>query len=145
MKRQFAIALVLLALVSQTACSPDQIREARKAGHRIQVVLDGATDTLIVLNGKHIVSPEKSLEIAQALKKVNLSNEVLIRHAKAATTADVTTRQTLLNDLSGIVNAVTELKATGLLAIKSENGTLAFDAAISAINTAIEIMRGALQ
>lgn len=139
-----AIALLIALSLFAASCGPKKLREARKAAHRIQVVVDAATDSLVVLHSKGFVDDAKTRTVAVALLKVNEANAVLIAHAKAATVDDAPTRAALLNDLQAVIQAVEALKAAGILGIKSETGSLAFESAVNALNTSIEILRGVL-
>lgn len=143
--KRSAIAVVISLSLFAASCSPSKIREARKAAHRIQVTIDASTDSLISLHNKHIVSDAKTRQLALGLQKANNANSVLIAHAKEATADTPATRQQLLTDVQGVIDAVRELKDAGILGIKSENGTLAFDAAINAMETSVQIIKGALQ
>jgi hypothetical protein len=144
LRRPAIVLLIALSLFTQ-ACDPKVLRESRKAVHRIQVTINAAVDTLTVLHSKGLVTDAKTKEIALALVKVNDANGVLIAHVKAASSDTPQTRQQLVADLQDIVKSVEALKATGILGIKSENGSLAFESAINALVASIEILKGALQ
>jgi hypothetical protein len=143
--RRPAITVVIALSLLASACDPKVLRESRKAAHRIQVTIDASIDTLTVLHSKQLVSDAQTKTIALALVKVNDANGVLIAHVKAASSDTPQTRQQLLADLQDIVKSVEALKATGILGIKSENGSLAFESAINALLASIEILKGALQ
>jgi hypothetical protein len=142
--RRIPIALLIaVALISQS-CSPNKIREARKSAHRIQVVTDAAIDTTATLFHDGIIDQAKKNQIAQALLKVNTGNRVLIEKAAAATSDTPAVRADLLAQLKVIEDAVRDLKAAGILGIKSKNGTLAFESSLNALDAAIALIQAAL-
>ena len=59
--------LVVVALFS--ACGGNQIREARKAAYRVQIITDAAIDTTATLFHDGVLTKEKTNEIARALLK----------------------------------------------------------------------------
>jgi hypothetical protein len=142
-RRYLIPVIVLCALVSQ-ACGGDKIREARKAAYRIQVVTDAAVDTTTTLFHDGVIDKARTNQIAKALLKVNSGNKVLIDKAEAATADTPGVRADLIAQLKVVEDAVKELKATGVLGIKSKDGSLAFDSAISALDSAVAIIQVAL-
>jgi len=143
--RRPVIALLIALSLFASACDPKVLRESRKAAHRIQITIDAAVDTLTVLHSKQLVSDAQTKTIALALVKVNDANGILIQHVKAASSDTPQTRQQLLSDLQDIIKSVDALKATGVLGIKSESGSLAFETSVNALLASIEILKGALQ
>lgn len=139
------VPLIALAILSQTACDKNHIREARKAAYRIQVVTDAAIDTTATLYRDHVIDQAKKNQIAQALLKVNGGNKVLIDKAEAATVDTVGVRTDLIAQLRVIESAVKELKDTGVLGIKSQSGELAFNSAIAALDSALAIIQVSLE
>lgn len=136
-----AIALLLALSVFAVSCSPNHIREARKASYRIQVVTDAAIDTTATLFHDGVIDKAKTNQIARILLKVNSGNKVLIDKAEAATADTPGVRADLLAQLRVIEDAVKELKAVGVLGIKSKDGSLAFDSAIAALDTSLAIIQ----
>lgn len=136
--------LILLALLSASACDKNRIREARKAGYRIQVVTDASIDTTATLFHDGVITKAKTNQIAKALLKVNTGNKVLIEKADAAPADTPGVRADLLAQLKVIEDAVKELKAVGVLGIKSKDGSLAFDSAMAALDSSIAIIQAAL-
>lgn len=143
-RRSAATTLLAVMLFSLTACNENHIREAKKAAYRIQVVTDAAIDTTATLYHDQVLSKAKTNQIAKALLKVNTGNKVLIDKAEAATADTPGVRTDLLAQLRVIEDAVKELKAQGVLGIKSKDGSLAFDSAIAALDTAIAIIQATL-
>lgn len=136
--------LILVALLSASACDKNQIREARKAAYRIQVVTDAAVDTTATLYRDGVLDKARTNQIAKILLKVNDGNKVLIDKAEAAREDTPGVRSDLLAQLRVVEDAVKELKAAGVLGIKSKEGSLAFDSAIRALDTAIAIIQSNL-
>lgn len=145
-RRRTTIAgVILLALMSQAAmCGGSKVREARKAAYRIQVVTNAAVDTTAELYEAKVLSREKTNQIARLLLKVNDANRVLIEKAGAASEDSPAVRSDLLATLRIIQDAVKELKAVGILSIKSQSGELAFASAMSAIDASVAIIEVAL-
>lgn len=143
-KRYVAISLLLTLTLLSQACAPDKIREARKGAHRIQVVTDASIDTTATLFHDGVIDQTKKNQIALILQKVNNGNRVLIDKAAAATADTPAIRADLLAQLRVVEDAVRELKAAGVLGIKSKNGSLAFDTALSALDSSIAIIQAAL-
>ncbi len=141
--KRYLIPVVLLALFAQ-GCSPNKIREARKAAHRIQVVTDASIDTTATLFHDGVLDKGRTNQIAHVLLKINSSNRVLINKAEIATADTPSVRADLLAQLRVVEDAVKELKALGVLGIKSKNGELAFDSALSALDTSIAVIQAAL-
>lgn len=143
--RQFAAVILLsLAVISQ-GCGGNAVHESKKAAHRIQVVTDAATDTTTTLFHDGIIDKARTNEIAKILLKINSGNRVLINKAEAATVDSPAVRGDLLDQLQIIEDAVKELKAAGVLAIKSKSGQLAYESAIAALDSSIAIIRAALR
>ena len=140
---RLALLLAIISIVAQ-AFGPNKLREARKAGHRIQVVTDASIDTTTTLFHQHLITTEKKNQIVLILQKVNDGNRVLIQKAQLAQSDTPEVRQSLLVQLKIIEDAVKELKDAGVLGIKSQNGTLAFESAMSALDTAIAIIQSSL-
>ena len=69
---------------------------------------------------------------------------MLIDKAEAATADTPGVRTDLLAQLKVVEDAVKELKAAGVLGIKSKDGNMAFDAAIAALDSAIAIIQATL-
>jgi spore coat protein CotF len=136
--------VLVIAVMTQTACSPQVLRESRKAAHRIQVTIDGMTDTTAVLYHDKIISTEKKNAIVALLIKANTANRKLIDMAATATADTPELRRSLTDTLTEVENIVKELKAAGLLGIKSKDGNLAFDLALSTLDTSIAIIKGVL-
>lgn len=131
-------------LVTQASCDSNKLREARKAAYRIQVVTDAAIDTTATLFHDGVITKEKTNQIAKVLLKVNTGNAVLINKAEAAVADTPEVRADLIAQLRVVEEAVKELKAAGVLGIKSANGSLAFDSAIRALDTAIAVIQSAM-
>lgn len=143
-RRRVIIPLVLvLALIGQ-ACGPNQLRSARKSAHRIQVVVDAATDTTATLFHDGVIDVAKKNQIVHVLIRINQGNSVLINKVAAATADTPELRTSLLDELKLIEEAVKELKSLGVLGIKSKNGSLAFESAINALDSAIALAQAAL-
>lgn len=142
--KRSAIALVVALSLFATACNENHIREAKKAAYRIQVVTDASIDTTATLFHDGVITKEKANQIARILLKVNTGNKVLIDKAEAATVDTPGVRSDLLAQLKVIEDAVKELKAAGVLGIKSANGSLAFDSAMAALDSAIAIIQSTL-
>ncbi len=136
--------LILVALLSASACNENHIREAKKAAYRIQVVTDASIDTTATLFHDKVIDKAKTKQIATILLKVNSANKVLIDKAEAATTDTPGIRADLIAQFRAIEDAVKELKAAGILGIKSKNGSLAFDSAIAALDSALAIIQATL-
>lgn len=137
--------LIVAALLSTTACDKNHIREARKAAYRIQVITDAAIDTTATLYHDHLINQEDKNKIAQALLKINSANRVLIDKAEAAREDTVGVRTDLIAQLRVIESAVKDFKATGALGIKSQSGELAFQSAMSALDSALAIIQTVLE
>lgn len=142
-KRTAIAFLIALSMLAQ-ACDSNKLREARKAAYRIQVVTDAAIDTTATLFHDGVITKEKTNQIAKVLLKVNTGNAVLINHAEAAVADTPEVRADLIAQLRVVEEAVKELKAAGVLGIKSANGSLAFDSAIRALDTAIAVIQSAM-
>ena len=145
--RKSTIALVIaLGLLSQAQMcqNANHIRDAKKAAYRIQVVTDASIDTTATLFHDGVIDKAKTNQIAKVLLKINSGNKVLIDKAEAATADTPAVRSDLLAQLRTIEDAVKELKAAGVLGIKSKNGSLAFDSAISALDTSLALIQAAL-
>jgi hypothetical protein len=142
--RRPAIALLIVLSLFASACDKNHIREARKAAYRIQIVTDAAVDTTATLFHDGVIDKAKANQIAIVLLKVNVGNKVLIDKAEAATADTPEVRAGLIADLRVIEDAVKELKAVGVLGIKSKDGTLAFDSAVRALDTALAIIQANL-
>ncbi len=143
-KRRYIAGALILAVVAQAACSPQVLRESRKAAHRIQVGLDGMTDTTAVLYHDKIITTDKKNVIVTLLIKANTANRKLTDTAAAATADTPELRRNLTDTLTEVENIVKELKAAGLLGIKSKDGNLAFDLALNTLDASIAIIKGAL-
>jgi hypothetical protein len=142
--RRPAIALLLALSLFASACNENHIREAKKAAYRIQVVTDASIDTTATLFHDGVIDKSKTNQIAKALLKVNTGNKVLIDKAEAATADTPGVRADLLAQLKVIEDAVKELKAVGVLGIKSKDGSLAFDSAMAALDSSIAIIQATL-
>lgn len=142
-KRTAIAFLIALSMLAQ-ACDSNKLREARKAAYRIQVVTDAAIDTTATLFHDGVITKEKTNQIAKVLLKVNTGNAVLINHAEAAVADTPEVRADLIAQLRVVEEAVKELKAAGVLGIKSANGSLAFDSAIRALDTSIAVIQSAM-
>lgn len=138
------LAVVLLLALISAGCSPNHLREARKAAHRIQVVTDAAIDTTATLYHDQIIDQAKKNQIARILLKVNTGNRLLIEKAAAAKADTPEVRADLLAQLKIIEGAVREAKDAGLLGIHSKNGALAFESALNALDSAIALIQVAL-
>ena len=139
------LVLALASLPAIQGCGPNKIREARKAAYRIQVITDAAVDTAATLYHDGVISKERTNQIAKVLLKVNEGNRILIEKAGSATVDSPALRSDLLAQVRLIADAVKELKAQGLLGIKSKNGELAFASAINALDSALAIIEVALR
>jgi len=142
--KRSAVALLIVLSLFAGACSPNKLREARKAAHRIQVVTDASIDTTSTLFHDGVISKEKTNLIARALLKVNSGNKVLIDKAEAATADTPEVRADLIAQLKVVEDAVKELKGLGVLGIKSKDGSLAFDSAINALDASIAIIQSVM-
>lgn len=142
-KRTAIAFLIALSMFAQ-ACDSNKIREARKAAYRIQVVTDAAIDTTATLFHDGILTKEKTNQIAKVLLKINNGNLVLINKAEAAQADTLEVRTDLIAQLKVVEEAVKELKAAGVLGIKSADGNLAFDSAIRALDVAIAAIQSAM-
>ena len=131
-------------LVTQTSCDKNKIREARKAAYRIQVVTDAAIDTTSSLHERGVIDNAQTLKIAQALLKVNHANRLLIERAANMTEDTAANRAALVGTVREISGAIKELKDAGVLGIKNPDGSAAFDAAISALDTSLALIEAAL-
>lgn len=143
-KRVVIALLLTITVMGQAACGGDKIREARKAAYRVQVVTDAAIDTTATLFHDGVLDKAKTNQIAKVLLKVNAANSVLIEKAASATADTPATRASIIAQLRVVEDAVKELKALGVLGIKSKDGSLAFDSAIRAIDTALAVIESAL-
>jgi len=148
-RRKLVSFALLIALscgaTTQSACGGNQIREARKAAYRIQVVTDAAIDTTATLYHDGVIDQAKKNQIAQALLKVNSGNKILIDKAEAAKEDTPGVRADLIAQLRVVEDAVKGLKETGVLGIKSQSGELAFNSAVSALDAALAIIESALE
>lgn len=131
-------------VVSQISCDKNKIHEARKAAYRIQVVTDAAIDMTATLSDHGVITKPQTLKIAQALLKVNTANRVLIDRAAAMTEDTTANRAALVGDVRAVASAIKDLKDAGVLAIKNPDGSAAFDAAISALDTSLALIETAL-
>lgn len=136
--------LLLLALLSATACEKNKIREARKAAFRIQVITDAAVDSTAALFERGTITPQQTKAIAGLLLKVNHANRILIDKAAAMTEDTPENRTTLIQTVRLISDAIKELKDGGILGIKNPDGSAAFDAAIRALDTSLAAIEAAL-
>lgn len=142
-KRAGAALLVVLSLFA-TACDKNQVREAKKSAYRIQVITDAAVDTTAALFHDGVIDKAATNKIARALLKVNSGNRVFINKAELAPADTPGVRADLLAQLRVVEDAVKELKAAGVLGIKSKDGSLAFDSAVAALDTALALIQTAL-
>lgn len=147
-----ALAAVIVLTTGAWACPrKEQVRKARESAHVVQVTIDASVDSLVALhskkkpNGELYVSDPDTLRYAQFLTKVNDANKVFIASAKNAKDLDVSTKSILLTDLQDVINAVGELKASGILGVKSETGELAFQTAINTLDSSLKILKELLQ
>jgi len=131
-------------LVTQTACDKNKIREARKAAFRIQVVTGASIDTTASLFERGVLSKEQTNKIAQSLLKVNHANRILIEKAAAMTEDTAGNRAALFATVRDISAAIKELKDAGVLGVKNPDGSLAFDSAIAALDTALALIEASL-
>lgn len=136
--------LLLVALLSASACDSNKIREARKAAFRIQVVTDAAVDTTSAMFARGTITPAQTKTIAQALLKVNHANRILIDKAAAMTEDTPGNRAALVGTVREISTAIQELKAAGILGIKNPDNSLAFDSTVAALDTALAAIELAL-
>lgn len=143
--RKFTSVALMLAVISLTACGPNHIREARKSAYRIQVITDAAIDTTATLYHDGVINQAKNNEIAQALLKINSGNKTLIDKAEAAQADTPGVRADLIAQLRVVESAVKELKAAGVLGIKSQSGELAFQSAVTALDSALAIIQSTLE
>lgn len=142
--KRYLIAPILLLAILCAGCDPKVLRESRKAAHRIQVTIDGMTDTTAVLYHDKIITTEKKNAIVKLLIKANDANRKLIDKAAAATADTPELRRSLTDTLTEVENIVKELRAAGLIGIKSKGGDLAFDLALNTLDASIAIVKGAM-
>jgi len=131
-------------VVTQTSCDKNKIREARKAAFRIQVVTGAAIDTTASLFNRGVITKEQTNKIANALLKVNHANRILIEKAAAMTEDTAGNRAALFATVRDISAAIKELKDAGVLGVKNPDGSLAFDSAIAALDTALALIEASL-
>lgn len=142
-RRALIAALIVFSILSQ-ACDKDKVHAAAKAADQIQIVTDKGLDTTSELLHANIITKAKAREITLAIQKIHEANGALINLAAGMAADTASNRCALAAQLQLVLDALKELKATGVLGIKSANGSLVFDTMINGLKTDIGVVAAAL-
>lgn len=143
-RRRALIAVIIICSILAQACDKDKVHAAAKAADQIQIVTDKGLDTTAELLHANIVTKAKAREITLAIQKIHDANGTLINLVAGMTADTASNRCLLAAQLNLVLDALKELKATGVLGIKSANGSLVFDTIVNGLKTDIGLVAAAL-
>lgn len=137
-----ALTVTMFIAVVTPACDKNQLREARKATDRIEIVSSSAIDTIIAFKAEGAISTDQEKALARILLEINGDDRALIVAVSNATVWDANTKAAVIAQLQTIVDAVVALQTAGGLHITNPSAVTRFTAIVTALKSALAVLEG---